>query len=557
MRVTKWMAVSTLGVIFSLLLCLGHANAQTLPSGWSDSDIGSVGSAGSASYANGTFTVKGAGSMIGGTSDGFHFAYQPLSGDGSIVARLSGLQTSGYPSSAGVMIRETLDAGAVNAYTSDWPWYGVFYFSGRGSTSGSTSNYGWAGGINAPYWLKLVRSGNTFTSYVSPDGISWAQMGPSETITMAQNVYIGLAVSSASSSLGTATFDYVSVNSTASPAPQITGVSPASALPGSQVVVSGANFGAAQGASLIVLNGAATTVNAWSDTSITFTVPAGAVSGNLDVVVAPTMNASNVVSFTVLLPDPWQQQDIGQVSLAGSGSDNNGTFTVKGEGTLIGSTADSFHYVYQPLSGDGTITARVASQQGWYGASVGIMMRETLDANAANAFVSFYPNQAWLSYRGSAGGGTTWLQTSFANPAAPFWVRMIRNGNTFLAYISADGNTWKQVGTAVTVAMAQNIYVGLAVGNNSGGALETATFDYVSINSNSNPAPVITNSPPGGWVGSQVTITGANFGATQGTSVVLLNGQAMPVNSWSDTSITFTIAAGASGGYLAVEVAPP
>ncbi|HET8926122.1 MAG TPA: S53 family peptidase, partial [Candidatus Acidoferrum sp.] len=54
----------------------------TLPSVWSDGDIGSVGVAGSASYASGTFTVTGAGSgtMIT-TSDGFHFVYQPLVGD--------------------------------------------------------------------------------------------------------------------------------------------------------------------------------------------------------------------------------------------------------------------------------------------------------------------------------------------------------------------------------------------------------------------------------------------------------------------------------------------
>src|SRR5207253_1788636 len=53
----------------------------TLPAGWLDGDVGSVGIAGSASYANGTFTVKGSGNQINGTSDQMHFVYQPLSGD--------------------------------------------------------------------------------------------------------------------------------------------------------------------------------------------------------------------------------------------------------------------------------------------------------------------------------------------------------------------------------------------------------------------------------------------------------------------------------------------
>jgi len=48
-----------------------------------------VGVAGSATYASGTFTMKGSGTQIYGTADMMHFAYQSLSGDGAIVARYS------------------------------------------------------------------------------------------------------------------------------------------------------------------------------------------------------------------------------------------------------------------------------------------------------------------------------------------------------------------------------------------------------------------------------------------------------------------------------------
>ncbi|HWC17839.1 MAG TPA: S53 family peptidase, partial [Terriglobales bacterium] len=58
--------------------------AVTLPSGWTNADIGAVGTAGDASYANGTFTIKASGQQIYGTADSMHWAYQPLSGDGSI-----------------------------------------------------------------------------------------------------------------------------------------------------------------------------------------------------------------------------------------------------------------------------------------------------------------------------------------------------------------------------------------------------------------------------------------------------------------------------------------
>jgi hypothetical protein len=64
-----------------------------------------------------------------------------------------------------------------------------------------------------PYWVKLVRSGSTFSGYASSDGVNWVQVGSSQTISMAQNVYMGLAVSANNNSaVVTATLDSVSVN---------------------------------------------------------------------------------------------------------------------------------------------------------------------------------------------------------------------------------------------------------------------------------------------------------------------------------------------------------
>jgi hypothetical protein len=61
--------------------------------------------------------------------------------------------------------------------------------------------------------VKLVRSGNTFNGYTSPDGVDWVQVGTTQTVTMAQGVYIGLAVSGNNNSvLATATFDNVSIH---------------------------------------------------------------------------------------------------------------------------------------------------------------------------------------------------------------------------------------------------------------------------------------------------------------------------------------------------------
>ncbi|MCU0492954.1 MAG: hypothetical protein MUD01_15290, partial [Chloroflexaceae bacterium] len=55
-----------------------------------------------------------------------------------------------------------------------------------------------------------------------------------------------------------------------------------------------------------------------------------------------------------------------------------------------------------------------------------------------------------------------------------------RRGNLFTGFVSGDGLTWTEVGQA-TIAMAQNVYVGLAGGGQTFGVLATSTFDNVAF----------------------------------------------------------------------------
>jgi len=446
-----------------------------LPSLWSDGDIGSVGVAGSATFLNGVFTVKGSGQQIWGTGDSFNFAYLPLSGDGSIVARVVSLTPS---ASTGIMIRETLNTAATNIYPSFYQQN--IYMNFRPSTGGSTSQ-ATAGSATLPYWVKAVRSGTSFTGYTSLDGVNWVPIGASQTISMAQNVYIGLAVCSGNnSSLATATFDNVSVNATASPAPLISSFSATTGSVGSQVVLTGTGFGATQGNSVVELNDLPVTVNSWTSTSISITIPSGATSGPLVVSVAPSMNDSNPVTFTVTsqpLPTPWLDQDLGTVGLAGSASYNNGTFTVSGAGTSAWNTADGLHLVYQPLSGDGSIIARVVSVSP--SSTGGVMIRDTLTPSAMSTFVAYYGSQIDFNYRASTGGSTSQFTSGTAN--LPYWVKVTRSGSVFSSYASSDGVTWVQFGSSVTISMGQNVDIGLAVSSGSKTSLATATFDNVSV----------------------------------------------------------------------------
>jgi YD repeat-containing protein len=508
---------------------------RPLPSGWSDGDIGLVGLAGSSSYSHGVFTVQGAGADIYGTADAFHFLHQPLSGDGAIVARVVSFQGGGSYPKAGVMIRETLAAGSTNAYTShQGAGSSAILFQYRSTTGASTVQSTGSGSL--PYWVKVVRSGNSFSGYMSSDGVNWVQVGGTQTITMAQNVDIGLAVaSSTTTGLATATFDNVSVSSTAVPGPVITNVSATAGQVGSQVVIYGSGFGISQGSSVVLLNGAATTVNSWSASSITITIPVGATSGSMVVSIAPSMNDSNAVPFTVTgnpIPTGWLDQDVGAVGLAGNATFANGVFTIQGAGADIYGTADAFHFLYQPLSGDGAIVARVVSFQG--GGSypkAGVMIRETLAAGSTNAYTSHQgagSSAILFQYRSTTGASTV---QSTGSGSLPYWVKVVRSGNSFSGYMSSDGVNWVQVGGTQTITMAQNVDIGLAVASSTTTGLATATFDNASLQD---------SSISGGLVG---TITRASDGTlVSGAQVRALQGGMVrtTVNSGSDGRYVFT-----------------
>jgi PKD repeat protein len=178
-----------------------------LPSPWQNQDVGSPAAAGNASYSSGTFTIEGDGSDMWGTSDSFHYVYQAASGDCTIVARVATQENTSSLAKAGVNIRETLTGGSKSAYMVITPSDGAA-FGWRATTGGSTTDAG-GGDHPAPYWVKLVRSGDNFTASESANGTDWTQVGSTQTITMA-TVYIGLPVCSASSgTLCTATIDNV------------------------------------------------------------------------------------------------------------------------------------------------------------------------------------------------------------------------------------------------------------------------------------------------------------------------------------------------------------
>jgi uncharacterized repeat protein (TIGR03806 family) len=186
-----------------------HNTVASLPKNWRDADIGNVSSAGEASSLNGLFNLIASGDDIWDAADSFHFAGKPLTGDGQVVARVTSMQFTDPWAKAGVMFRENFSPGARHALMVVTAGGGSAFQ--RRETADKISGNTDGPATKIPYWVKLVRAGDTFTGYVSADGKIW-QRTDSVTIPMGKTIYAGLALTAHNNSaLNSSLFDNVSV----------------------------------------------------------------------------------------------------------------------------------------------------------------------------------------------------------------------------------------------------------------------------------------------------------------------------------------------------------
>jgi DNA-binding beta-propeller fold protein YncE/regulation of enolase protein 1 (concanavalin A-like superfamily) len=187
-----------------------NTTAPASTGGLTGADIGSPTIPGTDSSAAGVYTISSNGSGFGGTQDQFHFVSETFTGNGSITARVTSQTNTSPAAQAGVMFRETGAANARFASMVLTPWNG-FEFQARDATGGGTG-IATANFYPAPNnWVRVVRSGSTFSGYVSNNGTTWTLVGV-DTNPMATVVQIGLAVSSNSATPSTATFDNVTIS---------------------------------------------------------------------------------------------------------------------------------------------------------------------------------------------------------------------------------------------------------------------------------------------------------------------------------------------------------
>ncbi|MEO0896553.1 MAG: PKD domain-containing protein [Bacteroidota bacterium] len=184
----------------------------TLPNDMLSQDIGSIAVEGSSCENNGVYTINAYGGDIWGQRDEFRYTYMTMEGDGEIIVRVTGFDNTVSSGKVGVMMRERLTAGSKHVHLKINSSKRVKNVQYRTSNGGNTLNgVKYEKNLDYPAWMKLVRTGNIFTSYFSEDGNDW-DLVQELNINMLPNFYVGITTSNFGQEGGSiATFDNLTI----------------------------------------------------------------------------------------------------------------------------------------------------------------------------------------------------------------------------------------------------------------------------------------------------------------------------------------------------------
>jgi beta-glucanase (GH16 family)/regulation of enolase protein 1 (concanavalin A-like superfamily)/plastocyanin len=295
-----------------------------------------------------------------------------------------------------------------------------------------------------------------------------------------------------------------------------------------------------------------------------YTAPATVGTGSAVVrAVVGTVSGTRSVSITsssTSLPSPWTALDV-NAAPAGSTTYTGSDWAVTGGGSagdqwgLSGTGingykySDSFRFVNQQVSGNGTLVVRLIDPG--TAAQAGLMIRETTHKSSLYTSLIYSTQYAptgleWMSRNST--GGYTLLHNPSITVSSPVWLRLVRAGNTFTASRSSNGTTWTPIGTQ-TLSLNTTVLVGLAVSSGSATSTSTATFSdlsfipaapTVAVAAAATPSPVTGTTAILSVLGSDDTGEAGLTYAWSATGPSTVTYSANNTNAAKNTTATFT-----------------
>ncbi len=226
-----------------------------------------------------------------------------------------------------------------------------------------------------------------------------------------------------------------------------------------------------------------------------------------------------------------------------------------GAGLGLSSDSDQFNFAYEPQSGNGGISAQVIGMTNADGAGgtpeAGVMYRSATDAN--DPFVALVQSDAGtliFEYRTTSGGAVTTTSLSGV-PVGAEYLNIIRNGNAFTANYSANGTTWTELGSSVTIsAMPSTANVGLIAASDYNAQLTSATFASLTFAPPTIVTPAAASPAPVTGTSTALSVPGASAAEGESSLVYTWSSTGTPpapvtfsangTNAAQDTTATFT-----------------
>jgi hypothetical protein len=317
----------------------------------------------------------------------------------------------------------------------------------------------------------------------------------------------------------------------AAAAPALTSISPTSGYPGTQVTYTGTGFGASQGTGSVWLgNKLAGSIVSWSNTQIVAVVAATAASGSAQVQQGGTW--SNSIAFTVITPNitsisptsgyPGTQVTINGTNFGASQGSGSVWLGNKLAGSIVSWSNTQIVAVVAATALSGSCQVQ---QNGVWGNSVTftVIQPNITSISPTSGYPGTQVTINGTNFGASQGSGSVWL------------------GNKLAGSIVSWSNT-QVVATVAATALS-----GSAIVQQGGVWSNSIAFTVIQPN-------ITSITPTSGVTGTQVTFTGTNFGASQGSGSVWLGSKlAGSIVSWSNTQVVATVASGSVTGSAIVQ----
>jgi hypothetical protein len=297
--------------------------------------------------------------------------------------------------------------------------------------------------------------------------------------------------------------------------PNVVAVNPTSGSFGTQVTISGANFGAVQGA--VTISGVQASVLSWTETSILASVPDQASPGPGQLVVTAGTTSSNSASFTVIPSiqsfSPSAAPIGASITIYGDNFGSNGTVTFDGLTATTTSWSSNAISVTVPT-----------------GASAGqvVVTSNSQPSNTAFFAIASTAIVSGISVNsGTAGTSVTITGSNFGS------YQSAENGAVVINGANASVVSWNS--SSIVAQVPNFASPGLGILSVTLGGVPSNTYSFTVI-------PTLNSSgSQSGGSGIFVTIAGADLGSNQNPGSIQFGGAQATVSNWNSTDLVVQV----------------